>query len=500
MNNILQTPAAQSDLEKITQQTMDLMKDAQTNGFTTADGLYGFGLENVAKLIFPLVTPFLNSIPRKLAAQGSAAARWKAIVGFGYTKPKPTVQFGAPGTIVTTVEQDYVAPYAVLSLGDTVQMDAQTLARGFDNLRAKSGIKTLYELKKAEDIIAIGGQTFALQVPGTPSGTYSSTGGQISNGGASAVTWKFAVAARTAEGYQYGVPTAAGQQMSTPASATVSVSVPAGATTGSVTLSVTSVPGAAVYDWYCDNGQGGPLYYTGVSTTVNTVTITAAAPTTNPTAPTQDSSADPQAFNGLIATCVGDYTSSGQVTRGTGTRGSGATIISLDGKTMTGVDGSIQEIDNVLLTLAQQYNVSPTRLIVNPQEAFNMTNKMFATGGFRVMLQAGQKTQDSLVGGAYIESYINKAWQGQMLKIVVDPQVPPGTILGVTDVLPFPDNTIDSVLQIETQQEYQQIEYAMSRGTGTSGGPRYDYEVRTIEVFKNYFPSGCFIIQNVGNG
>lgn len=497
MNTPQLLPGSQSDLEEITKATLNLMKDATTNGFTTADGLYGFGLEPVAKLVYPFAAPFITQTPRKPAPSGSAAARWKAIVGFGYTKQRPTTAFGAPGNLVTTVEQDYVAPYAVLSLGDTVQMDAQTLARGFDNLRAKSGIKTLYELKTGEDIIALGGQTFALQTPAAPTLTYSSTGGTITNGATVAVAWKVGVAVRTIEGYQYGTVTAQGDQMSTVLSATASVNVPAGATTGSITAAVKAVDGAAAYDWYTDNGTGGALVWSG-TTTVNTYDLTAAA-TSTVQAPAADASADAEAFNGLYATMTGDYTSNGQVTRGTGTRGSGSTFSSLDGATLTGIDGSIQEIDNVLLTLAQTLKISPTRLIMNPQQAMDITNKIFQTGGFRVMLQAGRK-QDNLTGGAYIEDYINKAWQGRMVKMVVDPQVPPGTILGVTDVLPFPDNTIDSVLQIETQQEYQQIEYAMSRGTGSTGGPRYDYEVRTIEVLKNYFPAGCFAITNVAAG
>lgn len=498
MNPLLSNAAVQSEIEKITQATLGLMKDATTTGFTTADGLTGFGLENTAKLIYPFVTPFLNSLPRKMAGAGSAAARWKAILGFGYTKAKPTAAFGYAGANVQTVEQDFVAPYAVLSLGDTVQMDAQTLARGFDNLRAKSAIKTLYELKTGEDVIALGGQTFALQTPGAPSATFSSTGGSITNSGTAAVIWRVGVAVRPIEGYTYGSVAAQGDQLSTVLSATGSFSVPAGTTTGSAALSVVAVAGAVQYDWYTDNGTGGALVYSG-SSTVNVYTLTAAA-TSTVQAPTADGSADPNAFNGLLATMVGDYAQTGIVQRGTGLRPSGSTIVSLDGKTLTGIDGSIQEIDNVLLYLAQNFKVSPTRLIVNPQEGFNMTNEMFATGGFRVMLQSGQK-QDQLTGGAYIERYINKAWQGQMINIVVDPQVPPGTILGVTDVLPFPDNTIESVLAIETQQEYQQIEYAMSRLPGqANGGPRYDYEVRTIEVLKNYFPAGCFAIQNVGNG
>jgi hypothetical protein len=506
--------ATQNQLDEITKQTMNMMKDATTQGFTTGDGLYGFGLEAPAKLIFPLTTPFLNSIPRKKAGQGSDAARWKAIVGFkgsGYRRQRPTTGFGYAGNLVQTVEQDFVAPYKPISLGDSVQMDAQAMARGFDNLRAKSGIKTLYELKIGEDIQALGGQNFALQTPSAPSLTYSATGGSITNGGGAAVTWKVVACAVPIEGFHYGDPThTAGSSdgnggtylgpLSTVASTAATVSVPAGATTGSITTTVTSVPGAAAYDWYVDNGLGGNLFFTGLRTTTNTATITAAALDTNPTPPAADASADQNSFNGYVASLVGDYTSGGQVTRGTGTRASGATIVSLNGATLTGNNGSIQEIDNVLLSLGQNLELSPTRLVMNNQQAFDMTDKMFATGGFRVMLQAGQK-QDTLTGGVYIERYINKAWQGQMLQIVVDPHVPPGTIIGCTDVLPYPDNTVDSVLEIQTLEEYHQVEYAMARIAGqANGGPRYDYEIRAEEVLKNYFPAGGFIIQNIGQG
>lgn len=495
MNNPMLTPDQLTELDEVTKKTINLMKDATTQGFTTADGLYGFGLEDVAKLIYPVAVPFVNGLPRKKAPQGSAAARWKAIVGYGadFKRKSPSTAFGAPGAIVNTVEQDYVAPYAVLSLGDTVQMDAQTMARGFDNLRAKSGIKTLFELKTGEDVFALGAQTFALETPVAPTVTFSATGGSITT---TATAWKFGVAVRTTEGYTYGDVSAQGDQMSTVLSAEGSAT-PTASSTSSFTVTVPYVVGAVQYDWYTDKGAGGALTYAG-STTVNSLSLTT-TPTSTVQAPPADGSADALSFNGLLATMVGDYSSTGQVQRGTGTRGSGSSFTSLDGATLTGVDGSIQEIDAVLLTIAQTLKCSPTRLIMNPAQAMDITNKIFATGGFRVMLQAGKK-QESLYGGAYVEDYINKAWMGQMIKMVVDPQVPPGTILGVTDVLPFPDNTIESVLQIETQQEYQQIEYAMSRGTGSTGGPRYDYEVRTIEVLKNYFPAGCFAIQNIAQG
>jgi len=505
--------ASQSQLEEVTKQTMNLMKDATTQGMTTADGLYGFGLESPAKLIMPVSTNFLNSIPRKKADKGSAAARWKAIVaykGSGYQRQRPTTAFGQSGSLVQTVEQDFVAPYAPLALGDTVQMDAQAMARGFDNLRAKSGIKTLYEMKITEDIQALGGQSFALQTPSAPTLTYSSTGGTITNGGGSAATWQVVACAVPMEGYHYGNPNhAAGSSdgnggtyygpLSTVASAAATVSVPTGATTGSIAATVPSVPGAVAYDWYIDNGAG-TLYYSGLRTNQNVATFTAATSTALPQPPVADASADPNAYNGYIASLVGDYTNAGQVKRGSGTRASGATIISLNGQTLTGNDGTITEIDNILLTFGQDLEMSPTRLVMNNQQAYDISSKMFATGGLRVMIEAG-KQQDNLYGGTYIQRYINKASNGQILQIVVDPHIPYGTILGVTDVLPYPDNTIDSVLEIQTLEEYHQVEYAMARLPGqANGGPRYDYEIRCEEVFKNYFPAGGFILQDIAAG
>lgn len=500
MRNLPMSSAQLNELEKITQATLDLMKDATTTGFTTSDGLTGFGLEPVAKLLYPLATPFRNSLPRKMAGAGADAARWKAIVGFGYKKQKPTLGFGYPGSLVQTVEQDFVAPYMPLALGDTVIMDAQALARGYDNLRAKSGVKTLYELMTGEDVIALGGQAFALETPSTPTAVVSTTGGTITNTATTAKTWKFAVAVRTIEGVEYGDPTVAGSAMSTAASATVSASIAASATTDSVTLTVPFVRGAFIYDWYCDNGLGGSLFYLGSSVT-NTYIATAAANTSNPVAPTTDDSADANSFNGYAATLVGDYTNTGLVKHGTGTRSSGANISSLDGQALTAANGSIPEIDAVLLDYAETYHMSPTRMLVNPQQGLDITDKLFSQGNFRIDLSPGLNNQaGSLYGGVFIENYINKAWNGHAIKIEVDPHIPKGHILGVTDVLPFPDNTIDSVLSIETQQEFQQVEYAMSRLSGAGGGPRYDYEIRAIEVLKNYFPAGGFIMHNIAAG
>lgn len=497
LSGLLGAQGQQDLMTKMTAQTLQLFKDASsTTGWNTGLGLTGFGLENVAKLLFPVVTPFRNTLPRPKAPAGAGAARWKAIVGYGssYSRQRPTLGFGYAGSIVDTVEQDFVAPYQPLSLGDSVQLDAQILAQGFDDLRAKAGVKLLYELMVGEDIIALGGQSFALQQPTSPTLVYSSTGGSMGTAG----TYYVGVACRTLENYWYNSPaTATGGQTN---NANATVTVPSAQTTGSVTASVTYVPGAFVYDWYMGTAAN-TMYYVGSSST-NTYTITA-IPTTGQLAPSADASADANAFNGLAATLVGSYTSSGMATRGTSNaRDSGAFISSLDGATMTASAGTISQIDAVLQQIYAAVKVSPTRMLVNPQQAADITDLTMGTGSnsiVRVILPDEQGPRSGLTAGQYVDSYVNKAANGQVMKIVTDPQVPPGHIFLITDVLPFPDASVDSVLSIETQADYMQYEYGINRNAGAAnGGPRYDFETRCIEVLKNYGPAFMGIIHNVG--
>ncbi|MHB1778030.1 MAG: hypothetical protein ACYCU7_18915, partial [Acidimicrobiales bacterium] len=119
----------------------------------------------------------------------------------------------------------------------------------------------------------------------------------------------------------------------------------------------------------------------------------------------------------------------------------------------------------------------------------------------RLILPDEQGPRSQLTAGQYVDSYVNKAANGQVIKIVTDPQVPPGSIFLVTDVLPFPDASVDSVLSIETQMDYMQYEYGINRNAGVAnGGPRFDFETRCIEVMKNYGPAFMGLIHNVAAG
>lgn len=474
----------QSNLQNISQETIDLAKqafangptalakDATTTGITVGTGLVGYELEAPAKSLYPVVTKFRNRVARKKAPVGSTASNWRAITAVNVAQASPFSGFGNAGTVIQTKEQDFSAAYKPLSLGHSVQMDAQALARGFDDLRARAGVDLLYSLMIQENIALIGAQAFSLGTPATPTATVSTTGGSIG-----AVNVGIKVAARTTEGLYY---TGVGITNSSAERTTGALT----GTTNQVTATVTALPGAAQYDWYV-GAAGGPWYWY-ASTAVNKATITS-VPTSGTQAPTADTSADSNAFNGFIASLINGAT--------------GYTYNSLDGATLTGNNGSITEIDNVLLTLYQNYKLSPTALVMAPQQVVDVSNKVVASGGARFMLPpADARERSGIVAGNLVTTYMNKAAGGELIEILSDPYWPVGRIGFLTERLPFPNSNVSDVLEVETQQEYQQIEYAMARSTTPGGGPRYDFEVRTIEVFKNFFPAGMALLDNVANG
>ncbi len=449
-----------------------LAKDATTTGYTVGTGLVGYELEAPAKSLYPVITILRNRIPRKKAPVGATACNWRAITAINVAGANPFVPWGQAGTVIQVSEQDVSAAYKPISLGNTVLLDAQALARGFDDLRARASVDTLYALMIEEEKILIGGQNTSIGTPSAPVLTTSTTGGTIG-----AVNVGVKVAVRTVEGLYY---TGVGISNS---SAEVTSGLLSGST-NKITATVAAVRGAVQYDWYV-GAAGGPWYFS-QSTTVNTATITS-VPGSGTQAPTSDTSADANAFQGLIAQVAPSA--------------SGAYYSSLDGATLTGSSGSISEIDTMLLNLYQNRKISPTALLMAPQQSVDLSNKVIATGGARFLLPPAQPDdRQHMIAGNVVTKYMNKAAGGQLIDILPIPYWPVGRIMAITERLPYPNANIPNVLEVETQQEYQMIEYAMARQSGTSGGPRYDFEDRAIEALKVYFPAGCGLLDNIANG
>ena len=133
---------------------------------------------------------------------------------------------------------------------------------------------------------------------------------------------------------------------------------------------------------------------------------------------------------------------------------------------------------------------------------YNASSKIISSGGAYTLFRPDQLSErQKVVGGAYVETYLNKYFDGQPIPMVSHPWLPQGTILAITERVPYPNSEISNTLEVEVIEEYNQFEYGVSRtANSATGGPRYDYDVRCNEAFKNYAPVAMGIAYNVANG
>jgi hypothetical protein len=484
------------DNSQISAQTLDMIKKATaTAGVNSASGLTGIDLAGLISLI-PVVTPFYDSLARSTPTMGGKFAEWKALLNVNNTQPDPSTAFDQAAAIVNLQEQDVAAYYGKVGAGYTVTMDSIDFGKGYADAKSVAIFNALNQYKIGMDKKALGGQNFALPTPGTPAVTPSATGGTIAGGTAVPVK----VAARTGSNYNYGGSTVASAQGSATTSTT-------GATNSAV-ATVAFVPGAVAYDWYV-NG----FYYT--TTTVNKVTITA-IPTANQAVPSNlpglysvaptsvpavDSSAKPNDFNGLLATLAGDYATGGAlglVQRGSGLN-SGASFTSLDGNPFTVSGQSVKELDALNLNIWNAVNLSPTAYMVSAQEASSISSAILnsAGGGTTFYAPNNPAEREGAIAGGFIGWYVNKAAGGVPVKIEVQPNLTPGTVIARTDRVPFPNSNITNTLELRNLHDVQDHEYPAARVAGAGGGPRFDGETYSLSTLANRAPVTMGVIQNI---
>jgi hypothetical protein len=421
------------------------------------------------------------------------------LLNINNTQPNPFTGIDGGGSFVNFKELDVLANYMPVRLSGKVTQDAIALAKNYADAKAISVTGTLMQWRIAENKALLGGQNFALPSIATPVVSAGTTGGTI---GASKVV-HFKVAARSPYNYYYG-----GSGI---ASADGNVTVSAG-TTNTATATVAAVQGAVAYDWYATIGAG-TQYYVG-TTTVNKFTLTAepsadaavpSMPSLSSTAitapaPTVDTSFSANAFNGLLATLSGDYGSTGLMTPGTGSDPSGSVFQSLDGAQLTGSAQGITEIDDLLQTLYDNTNLSPTAFLMNSQQAKDIKAKVFGGGNAITYLEPQGNGRVGATAGGSVARYINGSAGGEEIEIVVDPHVPPGQIIAITERIPYPNSGIANTFEARTLRDVAEFDYGVSLAPGANGGPREEWDVSSLETFVNRAPVACGVITNIAAG
>jgi hypothetical protein len=408
---------------------------------------------------------------------------------------------------ITVTEQDFQARYKPSGFAGFVTQDALDLGTGYDDVYAVQTFQTLNQCLIGDDRKLIGAQSFALAAATAPTLTQHATGGTIGS-----VTAHIGVAGRTGSGYYYG----SGNSQGAAAATTF-----ASGTTNSITATTTAIRGAVCYDWFYSADGTTWYYYT--TTTTNAVTITTtitsanALPTTLPdlqavfwkgsnssAIPTYNGSADNGSANGndydgFLASLSGDYNGSGQwVQSGTGTANP-SVFNSLNGAALSLSGGSINEIEEYLfLPLWNQVKTSPTALMMNAAQAQEIANLVLGSSSATTFLNTDSSGRISVTAGGRVGEIVNAPAGGITVPIEVHVSLPPGTIIARSDRVPFPQSKISSVLEYRALRDTAQFDYGINRNPGVAGGgPRREFEIRSVGAFVNRAPVAAGVLSNV---
>ena len=488
----------------------DSIAKAFTQSGSATTGLTYYDLEAPAKTLYPVLTPLRNKISR-VTGKAGIQANWKAITGININGVNMGVAAGKRGGVISTSTADYLAAFRGLGLEDYVDFEAEYAAEGFDDVKARAVEGLLRSAMIGEEFIILGGNTSnALGTTPTPTLTASTTGGTLATQTLSVIAvalaydgyWAVAGWNNGTTGQALSVPSAVvpasvtrtnadgtsdtygGGSARKSANATVSVT----GATGSATAKVAQVRGAVGYAWYWGTAGSEVL---GAITTINSVSITAAATGTQTAAslPAADNSTNALEFDGILTQSMKSGSGSYFKAMADGTPGTG-TGLTADGA------GGIVEIEDAFIWFWNLYRLAPDVIYMSYQELININKKILGTGGsplvrFNVDVSNPAAVMNAMAAGISIGSYLNKA-TGKLVKFEVHPNCPAGTMLFYSDGLPYKLSGVNELLRILCRRDYYQIEWPLKTR-------RYEYGVYMDEVLQNYFPPAFGVITNIAN-
>ena len=504
--------------ENVTAETIDLIKGVQATpdelikSFvqpgTATTGLQAYNLEGPSKKLIPVLTPLRNMIAR-VTGGFAIQANWKAVTNINATNTRAGVSEGRRGGVITHTQSEYLAAFRGFGLENNVTFEAGYAAKNYEDVKALAVSSTLRATMIQEERLILGGNTsLALGTTPTPTLVASTTGGTLATQTLSVICVALGLQAyldvsgvnNGAIGQSAdlvnGVPglisranadgtteTFGGGNAAQSAAATVAVT----GATGSATASVTPVRGAVGYAWF--TGAAGSERLTAV-TTIASVSITAAPGGTNQLASAipggaVDRSTSSLDFDGVLTMAFNPALNAYYYQMPAGTAGIG-TGLTADGA------GGISEFEAAFVSFYNKYRLSPTKIYVSSQELINITKKIIANGGAPLLrLNVDAHNQGTLQAGTVVGTYLNKV-TGNIVPVVVHPNVPAGTVFFFTESLPYDVSGIGDTCRMLMRQDYYQLEWPLK-------SRRYEYGVYADGVLQHYAPFSMGVITGIAN-
>lgn len=497
----------------ITEQTLNMVKQAVPQDwdkmekiFNQALGLVWYDLEPTAKLLYPVITPLRNMIPR-VAGAGGTATNWKVITAINANKLSPGVSEGQRTAKIITSANNKTASYKGLGLEDAVTFEADYAAQNFDDVKALAVLGLLRALMIAEEKVMLYGQPeFQINAGNacpTPTATLATGGVLTAN-----TVYYCKVVPLTPEGYAQAsvsggiVQTvtrtnvdgtndtynggcgkiSANNSANSASNNAILFSIAANAVAG-------NLKGAAGYAWFCGNGAGNANLALTAITTIPKFTLLGNEITGTQTANdlgANDASNDALLFGGLWEQIV--------------TTNSNAYFRDLGGNNLTGVNGTpdVVEIETALKKFWDDYRLSPDIIMVNAQEIKNI-NKLVMSGNglpvFRFNLDAQGSGGIGYTAGGVVGSYVNKYTMsgGSLIKMMLHPNIPPGSMMFYSSQIPYPLSNVTNILQMKMRRDYYQIEWPLVKR-------QYEYGVYEDGLLQNFFPPAFGLISGINDG
>lgn len=500
LTDSLQTPS--EDIARAVLSAAGVRGDDVQKSITQATGLVAYDLQAPAKNLYPVATPIRNRLPRVGGGIGTAT-NWKyisAIAGSGHDSMGWVPEGVRSGVMGYSTGQS-AASYVTIGEEDYVTFEAVNAGKGFEDVKARMTMRLLQKMMLKEEFALLGGNaTLALGTPVTP--TLSASGAAAT---LPAATYSVAVVALTLEGFYAStrsaplavattkvVTSADGSSYtvnggSSNKSAAATLAVTAGQT---LAASTTPVQGAVAYAWFV--GAAGAEKLEKI-TAINSATFAAPLAGTGQqlTAVTGDLSTNTLAFDGLLT--AANKAGSGAYVKALagGTPGVG-TALTASGR------GSVTEIDDMLQTLWDKYQVSPTVLYVNSQQLRDITTKCLSNGS-SPLLQSYKSPEEAyqITAGGTVSFYYNPFMLegGQRMPVKIHPNLPAGQILGWCENLPaqYQSNEVPNVAEVKVRQDYYQVEWPLRTRRREAG-------VYAEEVLAIYAPFAMGVISNVAAG
>lgn len=457
-----------------------LAKATTTQGFQLATGLQAYNLEAPAKSLFPVLAPLRNRIAR-VTSRGGSAVHWKAITAINASKVKAGVAEGVRNSVVSTTTVDQLQAYKSFGLDDSVTFEAQIDGKNFQDVRATGSANLLSAVMIEEEKLILGGNVTDIAKPASV--TAADTAADASGSLTAATTYYYGVSALTLYGYLNGAAGRIGGTTNSPdetdARTGSHATTASGAGSDAIALSWPAVRGAVAYNIF--SGATSTLKYT-ATVTANAYTLLAIPGSGDP-ANTTDDSGDALAYDGIIA----------QISAASG----GGYFKDMANGTLTSDGaGGIVEIDAMLRSLYDTSRISPTVILMSSQEAHNAAIKLAGatgTNGTQVQLVQQIGADGSVQAGLTLTFYRNPYFGGKPIPVITHPYLAPGTILGLSETLPFPNTNVPNVFEIDVAQEYTQYDWALVQR-------KWEFGVYGREALKVYFPAGCGVITGIKNG